>query len=756
MKVDLVYNTITANLDFSCSYPIIQKNLEQTVNQNKEKNITEWFSDFIQRIVQETNNEGFTLNIKGCDEYEKQFIEDFLKSFKDISISTTIENVSRNSLKYRYKTIEDFLTICKESEDVLVRKVVDMHQENIQVLKSNKVEIPVIATMSAGKSTLLNALIGQNLLPAKNEATTATTCEITVNNTLKAFVGKVFKENNPGINLDFTDNLSSKFIRDWNDQANEDSELRISIEGPIKNLKTHDFQLSFVDTPGPNNSQNEKHKNSIYTYLKDSKNLPILLFVLNAQQLRVNDEKVMLEEIKRHIDEKKESLDRILFVLNRVDELNVFDKEEPEPINDVINRIKKDLEVKFGIKNAKIFPISAIYAKLSQLTLDEDEDEYDKLNLLRKKIKPNSKRVGFELVENSSLTTKQKKYLNELAENSDFDADMVYSGLAGLKLYIEDYIENHHLKRQYKELYKITNQICKTIIANIEDQKEDLQSNLKEENKKKTANRDLEIRRIETRKKELFDKIKKNTFTEVPFASEERMIVNKKNEVYSKISYKSEFSPSEARSVLSQVNSILENAKISIRTSLVSKMNESVEKRVLELKRIAKDFFDEESDNIKVNRFNAEMVNSITTINPSKLSNYQRVKTTEKVRMEAKTFLGFKSFFGIVDYGQKEVKYYEHKDVVNLKGLYNSDIQPLFNQLSAVIRHYKNEFTKTIDVVDKEFMEKTTFFSEKLKKEVFENSDLLFIKDKKEVEDKLKKLQRIEQKINSEIEKIEL
>ena len=39
-------------------------------------------------------------------------------------------------------------------------------------------EVIVVATMSAGKSTVINALIGQELLHSANEATTATITRI--------------------------------------------------------------------------------------------------------------------------------------------------------------------------------------------------------------------------------------------------------------------------------------------------------------------------------------------------------------------------------------------------------------------------------------------------------------------------------------------------------------------------------------------------------------------------------------------------
>lgn len=47
--------------------------------------------------------------------------------------------------------------------------------------------VAVVATMSAGKSTLLNAMIGHRLLPARNEACTASVCRIEDRDELPAF-----------------------------------------------------------------------------------------------------------------------------------------------------------------------------------------------------------------------------------------------------------------------------------------------------------------------------------------------------------------------------------------------------------------------------------------------------------------------------------------------------------------------------------------------------------------------------------------
>src|SRR5690554_1035130 len=402
MKVTIHYNTVSFEVKDNDSENQSDY-LEQIIKDNQGKRITDWFKAFIEKVKEVTNNEPFTVEIIGCDWYEVGYIKELFTEENDVEIKFK-EDIDNNEIQTRYKAIDDFLQYAEKSKNDIVKNALQPNVENIKNHRSTKIEVPVIATMSSGKSTLLNALIGQNLLPSKNKATTATTCEIKINNKIESFKGTVYdKETNKVIEK--INRIDGRFIRDWNAKADENPNIRIHIEGPVNNLSCNEFDLVLVDTPGPNNSQNIEHSRTIYTYLKDNQKLPIILFVLNAQQLEVDDEKNMLEEIKNVVEENSESLDRILFVLNRIDENKVYDKEDPEPIEDTINQVKKYLN-NFGINSPKIFPVSAEYAKLSQLELDpdEDEDRIDSLNKLRKKIKPNEKREGYQLLEYAPLT----------------------------------------------------------------------------------------------------------------------------------------------------------------------------------------------------------------------------------------------------------------------------------------------------------------------------------------------------------------
>lgn len=87
--------------------------------------------------------------------------------------------------------------------------------------------INVIATMSSGKSTLINALLGKKLMPSKNEACTATITEI-LDNDMEIFAAVVHDEDD--VVLQNIPELTYDIMSELNDDENVH---RISATGNI-------------------------------------------------------------------------------------------------------------------------------------------------------------------------------------------------------------------------------------------------------------------------------------------------------------------------------------------------------------------------------------------------------------------------------------------------------------------------------------------------------------------------------------------
>ena len=312
--------------------------------------LQEWVGDFPDKLKEAANALEFDITFCGMDvdwdDFEAAFQQaNTLNKFKALNIkfkkavddSDVTEKISKIFKDLQEGPVEEF----KSKE--LTRAF-----ENI---KSAIFPVHVIATMSSGKSTLINALLQRKLMPAKNQACTAMLTEI-IDNDQDDFVAKAY-DNEDNCLADVSD-----FTLEAAKKLNEDDKIfRVVVKGNIPFLDARDMALSLVDTPGPNNSQNSGHKNTTYQAINsDSNNL--ILYVLNGTNLGVNDDAELLDYVADIIRKTgKLGRDRFLFVINKMDGFN----PEEESIESVINEAKEYLQ-KHGIEDPQIFPCSAYTA----------------------------------------------------------------------------------------------------------------------------------------------------------------------------------------------------------------------------------------------------------------------------------------------------------------------------------------------------------------------------------------------------------
>lgn len=176
-----------------------------------------------------------------------------------------------------------------------------------EIAKGKEFPVNVIATMSSGKSTLINALLGQKLMPAMQEACTATITELHDDDG-DHFVATAYDANN--LKLSFIDplNLSAMEV------LNKDSKVsKVVAQGNIPFVSSEDVSLVLVDTPGPNNARNDEHRAATFRMLSESSK-PLVLYVLNATQLAINDDNALLTEVAESMKVGgKQSKDRYIF-----------------------------------------------------------------------------------------------------------------------------------------------------------------------------------------------------------------------------------------------------------------------------------------------------------------------------------------------------------------------------------------------------------------------------------------------------------
>jgi hypothetical protein len=235
--------------------------------------------------------------------------------------------------------------------------------EAFEKAKNSQFEINVVATMSSGKSTLINALLGKQLMPAANEATTATIVRIIDTDQEKFSADAYDKSHNKVKHIDDVTITDMKAL-------NDDEKISfVTLKGHIPFVSSTGMRLVLVDTPGPNNSRDKRHEEMTYKMIADS-DKSLVLYVMNGEQLGINDEKIFLDYVCKNMKEGgKQSRERFIFAVNRMDRYSVK-TEGTDCVEKALNNVKEGL-VERGIYNPNIFPVTAL-AALEKRT-DDDE-----------------------------------------------------------------------------------------------------------------------------------------------------------------------------------------------------------------------------------------------------------------------------------------------------------------------------------------------------------------------------------------------
>ncbi len=275
----------------------------------------------------------------------------------------------------------------------------------------NVFDVVVIATMSAGKSTVINALIGHELLHSANEATTATITRIHDKDGQKIFSGSAYAKlghrlsDKPKLKLiEHSEKLDGELLRQWN--AAEEIDY-IDITGDVRMIRNKAYQLVIYDTPGPNNSQDDNHAELTMEVINDGK-FGLILYVLNATQIGITDDRHLLEQVLASI--KKDQQKEIIFLLNKAD---CFDKEKGETLFDAVKNAQ-DYLANIGFVDPTIIPTSAAYALLSRKALWGDS----LTRVQRNQLLTGIDELDDELLKNAivpnNIRNKVRKKLNDL------------------------------------------------------------------------------------------------------------------------------------------------------------------------------------------------------------------------------------------------------------------------------------------------------------------------------------------------------
>ena len=300
------------------------------------KNILSFFNDFNLKYIKQKENE-----IKKVDN------DSFSKNSKerDILINNFIE-VFGQLKKYTYGVHDPNIINSLEK---------DLKELKLIVSNQRKIYIPLIGATSAGKSTILNDIVGYKIFPeSKEECTTrgiivqhsfdgtSKLYEITIDSSLQNKDYFIFKEKKTNIGPIIGKEEIIKFLESVNAEYayNETNQFYI-LKTPIEFFNEYNVgddlkrRIFFIDLPGSNSTQ------KVFGKEKFLKICTSFLFVNKDSPLNTNENSQILNSTFYSIRKDSKLKDKNIFLKNCSFVLNMFS---------ILNENEKNIEkVKDGI-----------------------------------------------------------------------------------------------------------------------------------------------------------------------------------------------------------------------------------------------------------------------------------------------------------------------------------------------------------------------------------------------------------------------
>lgn len=263
-------------------------------------------------------------------------------------------------------------------------------------------KIMITANMSAGKSTLLNALAGVKVSKTQNDACTA---KIHYLFNKAGDDGLIYEWDH-----DLELNASNKILMDDNEN-NDSNEISVGVR--FRSVNNIESRICFIDTPGVNSSMDQEHRR-ITNEAIDQSNSDLLIYLFNAENIGSNDDNRHLKYVREHYHGP------VLFLVNKLDDY----RRGSDSIEETLCKAAKDLK-KIGFDHPEIYPISAYGAYLAKMAIYGNkltEDEQDDLEFRKRKLKKDCFRYN-------------EYYPNKVSirENDEMQSLLLHSGILSLE-----------------------------------------------------------------------------------------------------------------------------------------------------------------------------------------------------------------------------------------------------------------------------------------------------------------------------------
>lgn len=424
---------VSSTITVSGEEPRQNSQLKQFLDQRLQM----WVDKIPRLLADEYNDDKFTITFYGTElDYQ-----DLLSSVNDEENNDLQFTLKKMPAKEFGDKEDDIREVFEKVQQLPFPELQsDAIKDAFEKAFNEELDVNVVATMSAGKSTLINALIGKKLMPSKNGACTATITKIQDDddNTFKAVA---LDKNGTEIAHYSILEYKNMMLLNKNEQVSE-----ILVKGNIPFVTSDEVSLVLIDTPGPDNARDQKH-GLVTARALDQSSKMLVMFVMNGGKLHDEAQDAFLKKIAKSMNvEGKQAKERFLFVINKMDS---YDEEDDDIANETIPETIEYLE-SIGIREPNVFPAAAEPALLIRRYMNSHDEE--EKNSIYEKLEPIAKKMirqdQLHLEKYPKLASSCKEIIDiELAEtinkNDIIGQALIHSGIRGIEETIRMYVTKY-------------------------------------------------------------------------------------------------------------------------------------------------------------------------------------------------------------------------------------------------------------------------------------------------------------------------
>lgn len=445
-KVFIKYNPYRIETEITVDGEKLAKNSVIREKAMPGSHLQEWIEDLPRDLIYEYNDMDFDITFHGTLLDYEDLTEVFTAAFERGELTANLDRIPAKETKDKETLIDKVFEKIQEGpfDELRDPDIISAFRH----AKSSDFEVCVVATMSAGKSTLINSMLRSKLMPSKQEACTAIITRIKDSlDGADHWQAEVYDLSNQLIETH--EHLTYSTMQRLN---SDDRVSMIKVNGDIPFVTSDDVSLVLIDTPGPNNARDPKHKRVQNKFLNQSSKA-LILYIMEGT-FGSNDDDDLLHQVADSMKVGgKQSKDRFILVVNKMDDRK---PSEDDATEQTLERVRVYLE-KHGIINPNLFPAAALPAlniRLIQSGVEVDEDTADETEM---KVKRLNRNTSMHYEKYATLPSSIRGEINSqlTAARNDDNAELealIHTGIPSIEAAIRQYVQKYAKTAKIKNI----------------------------------------------------------------------------------------------------------------------------------------------------------------------------------------------------------------------------------------------------------------------------------------------------------------